>query len=186
MASFTGYQGRVQNPTMIFRLQGVDVDRFLSRYGPDTIMGEEVSELIRAKGAGNEYNLPRAKIWLFPTTRPNELLCNCTRVVGRDGRELNTLVARDFTEAEIEGRRQAREYARFFRDHLAGCENSFVNDTGTQVGVRQTRQGLGTAMLRNDDVRPGHVAEGGFFDWACFSAQQAAEIAFLYAVVAAL
>lgn len=153
--SFVGADGRVQNPTMIFRLLGVDVPRFLAAYGTDTIMGEEVSALIREKGAGNEYDLPRAKIWLFTTTRPNELLCNCTRIIGRDGRELNTLYARDFTEAEIEGRRQVREYARFFRDHLKGCEDSFVNDTGVQVGVRQTRQAEGIALLRNADVVAG-------------------------------
>jgi hypothetical protein len=153
--SFIGQEGRVQNPTMIFRLQGVDVGRFVATYGADTIMGEAVSALIREKGAGNEYRLPRAKIWLFPTTRPGELLCNCTRVIGRDGRELNTLFARDFTEAEIEGRRQVREYARFFRDHLAGCEESFVNDTGVQVGVRQTRQAEGVAILRNEDILAG-------------------------------
>ena len=72
--------------------------------------------------------------------RPGELLCNCTRVLGPDGRELNALKWRDFTDAEFEGRRQVREYARFFQDHLVGCERSFVNDTGVQVGVRQTRQ----------------------------------------------
>jgi hypothetical protein len=153
--SFVGQNGTVQNPTMIFRLLGVDVGRFVARYGADTIMPEEISELIRKKGGGNEYRLPRAKIWLFPTTRPDELLCNCTRIVGRDGRELNTLYARDFTEAEIEGRRQMREYARFFRDNLEGCENSFVNDTGVQVGVRQTRQAKGVKMLRNTDVTRG-------------------------------
>jgi hypothetical protein len=153
--SFIGQNGKVQNPTMIFRLQGVDVDRFVARYGADTIMPEEISELIREKNAGNDYRLPRAKIWLFPTTRPGELLCNCTRVVGRDGRELNVLYSKDFTEAEIEGRKQMREYARFFRDHLAGCEKSIVNDTGVQVGVRQTRQAQGMTMLRNTDVTRG-------------------------------
>ncbi|MGA7323120.1 MAG: FAD-dependent oxidoreductase [Rhodomicrobium sp.] len=153
--SFVGQEGKVQNPTMIFRLMGVDVDRFVAAYGQDTIMPEEVSALIRKKSAGNEYRLPRAKIWLFPTTRPGELLCNCTRIIGADGRELNTLFAADFTEAEIEGRRQAREYARFFRNHLAGCEESFVNDTGVQVGVRQTRQGKGVAMLHNVDILAG-------------------------------
>jgi hypothetical protein len=153
--SFIGQDGRVQNPTMIFRLLGVDVDRFRAKYGEDTIMGETVSSLIREKAAGNEYNLPRAKIWLFPTTRPDEILCNCTRVIGADGRELNPLYARDFTEAEIEGRRQVREYARFFRDNLVGCERSFVNDTGVQVGVRQTRQARGIELLRNADVLSG-------------------------------
>ena len=153
--SFIGQDGRVQNPTMIFRLLGVDVERFHAAYGDDTIMGDAVSALIREAAAGNEYELPRAKIWLFPTTRPNELLCNCTRVIGADGRELNPLYVRDFTEAEIAGRRQVREYARFFRDNLVGCEHSFVNDTGVQVGVRQTRQAKGIRLLSNADVVSG-------------------------------
>jgi hypothetical protein len=108
--------------------------------------------MIRAKHNAGDYRLPRAKIWLFPTTRPGELLCNCTRVIGSDGRELNTLRYQDFTDAEIEGRLQAREYARFFRHHLVGCEAAFLNDTGVQVGVRQTRQALGVKMLTNADV----------------------------------
>ncbi|MCC7326395.1 MAG: FAD-dependent oxidoreductase [Burkholderiales bacterium] len=158
--TFVGDDGRLQNPTMIFRLGGVDTARFLAAYGGDTIMPEPVSELLRRHhGAG--YDLPRAKIWLFTTTRPGELLCNCTRVIGADGRELNTLLAADFTDAEIEGRRQVREYARFFRDHLAGCEACFVNDTGVQVGVRQTRQVRGVSLLRNDDVvRGAKFADG--------------------------
>jgi hypothetical protein len=151
LPSFIGDEGRVQNPTMIFRLGGVDTGRFLRAYGPDTIMPEHVSELLRRHN-GRGYDLPRAKIWLFATTRPGELLCNCTRIIGRDGRELNPLFAADFTEAEVEGRRQVREYARFFRDHIAGCEASWVNDTGVQVGVRQTRQARGIALLRNEDV----------------------------------
>lgn len=152
LATYCGDGGRVQNPTMIFRLQGVDIERFCAAYGDDTLMGKAVTNLIRAKHNAGDYHLPRSKIWLFPTTRPHELLCNCTRVVGSDGRELNAIHHRDFTEAEIEGRRQVREYARFFRDNLAGCENAFVNDTGVQVGVRQTRQAEGVTKLRNGDV----------------------------------
>lgn len=151
LGSFIGADGQVQNPTMIFRLQGVDVGRFLAGYGDDTIMGEAVSAKLRAAQAAGA-GLPRAKIWLFPTTRPGELLCNCTRVTGADGRELNPLLRRDFTEAEIEGRRQVRAYARFFRDNLAGCEHAFVNDTGVQVGIRQSRQVTGVKRLANEDV----------------------------------
>ncbi len=158
--SFVGDQGRVQNPTMIFRLGGVDTDRFLREYGADTIMPERFSELLRAHN-GRGYFLPRAKIWLFTTTRPNELLCNCTRILGPDGRELNTLFARDFTDAELEGRRQVREYWRFFRDHVAGCAGSWINDTGVQVGVRQTRQVRGVALLANDDILRGAKSAAG-------------------------
>jgi glycine/D-amino acid oxidase-like deaminating enzyme len=116
-----GDNGRVQNPTMIFRLMGVDVPAFIEAYGADTIMPVEVSQQIVDANSSGAYKLPRAKIWLFPTTRPNELLCNCTRIIGADGRELNPLFWRDFAEAEVEGRRQAREYARFFADTLVGC-----------------------------------------------------------------
>jgi FAD dependent oxidoreductase len=151
LGNFVGDNGRVQNPTMIFRLMGVDVPRFLQVHGEDTIMGDAVSMQIRASQAAGE-ELPRSKIWLFPTPRRGELLCNCTRVAGNDGRELNPLLRNDFTEAEINGRRQVRAYERFFRSHLVGCEDAFVNDTGVQVGVRQTRQVTGVAVLTNMDV----------------------------------
>ena len=161
LPSFVGDEGRVQNPTMIFRLLGIDLAAFGRAYGGDTIMPVDVTEAIRKADASGKYRLPRAKIWLFPTTRPGELLCNCTRVTGPDGRELNTLFWQDFTDAEREGRAQMREYARFFRDHLAGCADAFVNDTGVQVGVRQTRQIDGVAKLSNADVVSGAKSPDG-------------------------
>jgi glycine/D-amino acid oxidase-like deaminating enzyme len=151
LGSFVGDQGRVQNPTMIFRLQGVDVARFTATYGDDTIMGQAISALLHERHLAGD-NLPRSKIWLFPTTRPGELLCNCTRITGTDGRELNPLFYEDFTEAELNGRRQVHAYARFLREYVAGCENAFINDTGVQVGVRQTRQVEGVSKLMNADV----------------------------------
>ncbi|HVV79812.1 MAG TPA: FAD-dependent oxidoreductase [Pseudolabrys sp.] len=156
-----GQDGKVQNPTMIFRIGNVDTERFLAQQGADSIMGADISDLILRLHNSHEYRLPRAKIFLFPTPRPNELLCNCTRIVGRDGRELNPLYVEDITEAEIEGRKQVREYARFFRDHMPGCEESFVNDTGVQVGVRQSRQIVGTRTLRNEDVTRGTKFKDG-------------------------
>jgi glycine/D-amino acid oxidase-like deaminating enzyme len=147
-----GADGRVQNPTMIFRLANVDVERFLSTYGPDSILPQSVMTSIVEANAAGRYMLPRAKVFLFPTPRAGELLCNCTRIVGRDGRELHPLVAEDLAEAEIEGRKQVREYERFFRDTLPGCERAYVLDTGVQVGVRQTRQIVGTARITNDWV----------------------------------
>jgi hypothetical protein len=146
---------------MIFRLLGVDTARFDAAYGRDSIMDHAVSELIQRLNASGEYRLPRAKIFLFPTPRSGELLCNCTRVVGADGRELNALQVADVSEAELEGRRQMREYARFFRDHLEGCEESWVNDTGVEVGVRQGRQIVGRETLANADVEAGRKRPDG-------------------------
>ena len=147
-----GDNGKVQNPTMIFRLAGVDVEQFLETYGDDSILPDHVMKSILDANASGQYRLPRAKVFLFPTPRQGQLLCNSTRVVGRDGRELNPLIAEDLTEAEIEGRKQVREYERFYRSHLIGCERAYVTDTGVQVGVRQTRQVCGVNRLRNDHV----------------------------------
>lgn len=147
-----GRDGQIQNPTMMFRLSGVDIPRFLKAAGADSILDAATSELIASLHRSGEYNLPRAKIFLFPAPRPGELLCNATRVVGRDGRELDATLFADLAEAEVMGRRQVREYARFIVDHLPGCEKAFVNDTGAQVGIRQTWQIVGKERLTNDAV----------------------------------
>lgn len=146
-----GDNGAIQNPTAMFRLGGVDMDRFLTFWGQDTISPEPVTELLQQANRQG-WHLPRVKIWVFPTTRPGELLMNTTLLTGRDGRALNVCHPDDHTEAEIVGRRQVEEYARFFRTHIPGCERSYVNDCSPEVGVRQTRSIKGIARLTNDDV----------------------------------
>ena len=111
-------------------------------------MTEKILEL----NACGEYHMPRHKIWIFPTTRPNELMVNATRLAGQDGRVLNVIDPVDFTEAEVSGRKQVREYARFLQAHVPGCENSYVVDTGVEVGIRQTRSIEGVDKLTNEDV----------------------------------
>lgn len=155
LATTVGDQGRVQNPTMIFRIAGVDVARFLGSYGPDSILPASVSTALAQANEIGQYWLPRHKIFLFPTPRAGELLCNCTRIMEPGGAELHPLVATELSRAETLGRRQARDYARFFRDHLTGCEQSYLLDTGVQVGIRQSRQIVGLQTLSNDDVVKG-------------------------------
>ena len=161
LPNFIGDKGKVQNPTMIFKISGVDIETFTQTYGLNSIMPQEVTDLIIKMNKDNRYKLPRAKIWLFSTTKPNELLCNCTRIIGEDGRELNSLYYKDFTEAETQGRKQIREYEKFFKENLKGCEKSFVTDTGTQVGIRQTRQVDGVYKLKNSDVINGKKFKDG-------------------------
>jgi len=155
LPSFIGDEGKVQNPTMIFRLQNVDTDTFWRTYGPNSIMSPQVGQMIHECHEAGSHYLPRQKIFLFPGNHSGEVLCNCTRVIGADQRELNPLFMDDFTEAEMEGRRQVREYERFFREKLNGFANAFVGDTGVQVGVRQTRQGEGVNKLLNQHVVTG-------------------------------
>jgi len=152
MDYYFGDNGRIQNPTMFFRFGGVDMDKYLEYYGEDTICPPKVTENILAANASGDYQLPRHKIWIFPTTRANELMVNATRLAGQDGRILNVIDPEDFTEAEVFGRRQVREYARFLNKFVPGCEDAFVVDTGVEVGIRQTRSIVGVETLTNEDV----------------------------------
>jgi ribulose 1,5-bisphosphate synthetase/thiazole synthase len=147
-----GDNGKIQNPTMIFKINGVDVESFQKHWGNNTICSTEVTELINSLNESGKYELPRSKIWIFTTPKPNELLINATRVIGQDGRELNVTDPVDHSEAEYVGRKQVKEYARFLKDHIKGCENSFLQDTSPEVGVRQTRTIVGVDCLSNDYV----------------------------------
>ncbi len=149
---FYGDNGRIQNPTMFFRVGGVDMDTYLDYYGDDTICPPKVTAAINEARETGEYVLPRNKIWMFPTTRPSELMVNATRLAGQDGRVLNVIDPADFTEAEIGGRAQVREYTRFLNNFVPGCEDAYVVDTGVEVGIRQTRSIVGVEMLTNEDV----------------------------------
>lgn len=149
---FYGDKGRIQNPTMFFRIGGVDMPKYLDYYGEDTICPTKVTENILAANLTDDYDLPRHKIWIFPTTRPNELMVNATRLAGQDGRVLNVIDPVDFTEAEVFGRKQVRDYTRFLKRFVPGCENAYVVDTGVEVGIRQTRSIVGVKTLTNEDV----------------------------------
>lgn len=146
-----GDSGIIQNPTMFFRLGNVDTEAFWDDFGDDTICPPEVSAQLRAERETGA-DLPREKIWIFRTTRPNELLVNATRLTAADGRMLNVIDPEDFTEAEVLGRRQVRSYADFLRRTLNGCEESFVVDTGVEAGIRQTRSIASVSTLTNDMV----------------------------------
>jgi hypothetical protein len=58
----------------------------------------------------------------------------------------------DLTYCEFEGLRLVREYERFLQDCIPGFEQAVVNDTGTQIGIRQTRSIVGRMTLKNTDV----------------------------------
>lgn len=146
-----GDAGRIQNPTMFFRLGGVDTERFWEAFGEDTICPPWVTERIREqRDAGAD--LPREKIWVFRTPRAGELMVNATRLSAPDGRVLNVIDPEDFTIAEVAGRRQVRAYARFFAKEIAGCADAHVVDTGVEAGIRQTRSIASVTDLTAADV----------------------------------
>jgi FAD dependent oxidoreductase len=150
----------VQTPTMVFRLGGVDMATFLE-LDPNEIC-ERVSEADRS----GTYRLPRHHVYVFPMPNGRDVLCNMTRITFPDGSVPLGVSSSDMSFAEMEGRLQAREYARFLKERVPGFEDSYLIDTGAQVGIRQTRTLVGKRRLSNEDVLQGRKFPGA----ASFSA----------------
>lgn len=170
-----GKNGVVQSPTMVFRLGGVDMDVFL-KLDPRSI-DAQVTEADKS-GA---YRLPRHHVYIFPLPNGREVLCNMTRITYPDGSVPVGISSKDITFAEMEGRIQARSYARFLKDKVAGFQHSYLVDTGAQVGIRQSRSLVGKARLMNDDVLSGRKVKGAvtFSAWP-IEAHGAAELRIVY------
>lgn len=155
-----GRKGVVQTPTMIFRMGGVDINAFM-KFDPG-----EIDRIIAEAHTSGAFCLPRHHVCLFPMPNGHEVLCNMTRITRPDGSVPLGISSDDITFAEIEGRIQARSYARFLRERIPPFAHAYLVDTGAQVGIRQTRSVVGKARLTNDDVVSARKVKGA----ATFSA----------------
>jgi hypothetical protein len=73
----------------------------------------------------------------------------------------------DLTSAEWQARRQMRQIANFLREYVPGFEKSYVAQSGTNIGVRETRRMRGEYQLTAEDVLtarkfPDVVARGSY------------------------
>jgi hypothetical protein len=59
--------------------------------------------------------------------------------------------AKDLSEAEIEGRRRARDFLPFLK-RAPGLENAYLIDMAPQIGVRDSRRIVGDYTLTRDDI----------------------------------
>ncbi len=145
-ATYMGNQGIVQTPTMMFKMGNVDTDAFLK------ISPEAMCKAVAKADKSGRYRLPRHHVYCFVLPNSREVLCNMTRITYPDGRIPVGISSKDMTFAEVEGRRQAREYSRFLQDTFDAFGEAYLVETGNQVGIRQTRSIRGKACLRNHDV----------------------------------
>ena len=141
-----GKNGIVQTPTMIFRMGGVDMPRFLK------LDPREIDTQVAAAHQAGRYHLPRHHVYIFPMPNGREVLCNMTRITFPDGSVPLGIRSDDMTFAEIEGRIQARSYARFLCENIPAFEHAYLVETGAQVGIRQTRSITGQMTLTNAQV----------------------------------
>jgi glycine/D-amino acid oxidase-like deaminating enzyme len=134
-------QGRVQSLSTLFKLANVDVERASS------VKKAQLWELMREAADSGAYALPRIEGSWHRTPFPGVALIHMTRVPNVDATDPEQL-----TRAEIDGRRQVREYARFLRDRVPGFEASVVVATSPAIGVRESRRIHGDHVLTREEV----------------------------------
>jgi len=128
-----------QPMTLNFRMAGVKIARMPSR--------AEINRRFDKATAEGRVRCPRENVLWFHTTRPGVVHFNTTRVTGKSG-----VSADDLTEAEVEARRQAHELARFLVSDVPGFEKAYLQQSGVQIGVRESRRIRGEYTLTGDDV----------------------------------
>ena len=92
------------------------------------------------------YDLPRKEGSWHITTQAGVVHTIMTRVA-----EIDATDPVELTRAEITGRTQALEYARFLKDHIPGYENAALSWLSDPIGVRETRRVYGRYRLTRED-----------------------------------
>lgn len=136
-----GAAGTAQALTTTFKMINVDVPRAAA------FPKAELWQRIEGAAAEGSYDLPRKEGSSHITPHEHTMVTNMTRIGGVDATDPVAL-----SEAEIAGRRQAFEYARFLHDRIPGYEHAVLGSLSTQIGVRESRRVRGEYWLTRDDV----------------------------------
>ncbi len=152
-----------QPMTMNLRLSGVDwapIRRFIvgnpGEFHHETLFDElrRGEPLTAVSGyfslwceKGRTLGIPRDRLLFFSGVRGDECYVNTSRVTQLDGTD-----GEQYSQAELEGRRQVYALAVWLREHVAGFESSYISCVPTQIGVRETRRIVGDYVLNQDDV----------------------------------
>ena len=142
--------GLVQPMTMMFRVTDFHRAAFEAyvRDNPKEWRGVHgLWALVRRATQEGELDLPREDMLFFATPHENEVSVNSTRVTRVCGTDVW-----DLSYAEWCSRRQMRQIAAFLRRYVPGFDQSYVVQSGVQVGVRETRRVIGEYQLNVDDV----------------------------------
>jgi hypothetical protein len=142
--------GLAQPMTLMFRMMDFEKAGFEAyvKEHPEQWRGVHgLWDLIRKATAAGELSLAREDLLIFGTPHEKELAVNSTRVINVLGTDVW-----DLTYAEWASRKQLRQIASFLRRHVPGFENSYVGQSGTHIGVRESRRILGEYLLTADDI----------------------------------
>ncbi|HEY4356815.1 MAG TPA: FAD-dependent oxidoreductase [Acidobacteriaceae bacterium] len=172
--------GLVQAPTLVFRIGGIDRERFIGACKDknlgyrewllpypdlwDKMMRRIDTEplfitggfagLIEQARQNGDFDVPQSRLVGVKTHVPDEYLVVSTRVLGLDPVDVFSV-----TEAYAKVYEQIPIILNFFRKYLPGCEKSQLREIAPMIGVRESRRIIGDYVLTEEDLVNGRVFE---------------------------
>ena len=139
-----------QTLTTTFRMVNVDI---LSR---KTVSKEEFHQLMQ-DASEQGYELPRREgsDHITPVAHTTSTVMTRLDSIRKDDNgHLESILDNPYflTESELQGRKQAIEYARFLVDRVPGYEAASIYGLSTMIGVRETRRVFGDYRVAREDV----------------------------------
>jgi hypothetical protein len=143
--------GNMQALTLRIRIGGVDMNKSVN-----WVKINEVFEKERLKGNVNfPYYVTK---WLDAGAKGlhGERTLNLDMATGIDATD-----AFQLSKAEMGGRKRIWEFIKFARENIPGWENSYIIDSGSNIGVRETRRIKGHYILTEEDILKGRKFKDG-------------------------
>jgi hypothetical protein len=144
-----GVEAPAQTLTTTFKMVNVDIAR------RKQIPTAEVHERMAEAADTGDYDLPRREGSDHITPIEGMIATVMTRLPSFRDQDSAVINATDpllLAEAEMAGREQAVEYARFLHDRVPGYEDASLVALSAQIGVRETRRVYGDYRMTRDDV----------------------------------
>ena len=173
--------GKLQPPTLMCTIDGVDVDRVISHleaHPEETVLADTIERYpgydgsyyrnlnpdqhamvafrklfseLREKGV---LPVDRDTLISISTLTPGRVNLNCTRHKGIDGSDV-----KDLTKATIDGHFQNLKLIEVLREYIPGFENARLVRFYPFLGVRETRRFAGIDTLTESDLMNGVIDE---------------------------
>ena len=173
--------GKLQPPTLMCTIDGVDVDRVISHleaHPEETVLADTIERYpgydgsyyrnlnpdqhamvafrklfseLREKGV---LPVDRDTLISISTLTPGRVNLNCTRHKGIDGSDV-----KDLTKATIDGHFQNLKLIEVLREYIPGFENARLFRFYPFLGVRETRRFAGIDTLTESDLMNGVIDE---------------------------
>lgn len=152
--------GKMQPVTIMYRVGGVDTQKARKYWGEDAQLKTFCQYAVQ-NGYMRPWQTQLMGFW-FNSHRPGQVNVNFTHM------HLDGSSAFDQTKAMIEGRKQVHEAVRAMRALVPGFDKSYLIDTASYPGVRETRRIYGEYVLTVDDIKnqtifPDSIGLGGAY-----------------------